>query len=34
MMFINVGDVALHLRDSGTGIPVTPLNGWPDHGEL
>ena len=28
------GDVTLHVRDSGSGIPVVLLHGWPDTGDL
>ena len=33
-MNIEVGDVTLHVRDSGDGEPVILLHGWPDTGEL
>jgi pimeloyl-ACP methyl ester carboxylesterase len=31
---IDVGDVTLHVRDSGHGTPVVLLHGWPDTGDL
>jgi pimeloyl-ACP methyl ester carboxylesterase len=31
---IDIGDVALHVRDSGEGTPVVLLHGWPDTGDL
>jgi pimeloyl-ACP methyl ester carboxylesterase len=31
---IDLADVTLHVRDSGTGEPVVLLHGWPDTGEL
>jgi pimeloyl-ACP methyl ester carboxylesterase len=34
MMFVNVDDVTLHVRDTGTGTPVVLLHGWPDDGGL
>lgn len=33
-MTIQIGDVALHVRDSGEGTPVVLLPGWPDTGEI
>jgi pimeloyl-ACP methyl ester carboxylesterase len=33
-MIIDVGGVALHVRDTGTGEPVVLLHGWPDDGDL
>jgi pimeloyl-ACP methyl ester carboxylesterase len=33
-MTISIGDVTLHVRDTGTGSPVVLLHGWPDTGEL
>ena len=33
-MNIDLGDVTLHVRDTGTGIPVVLLHGWPDTGDL
>jgi pimeloyl-ACP methyl ester carboxylesterase len=33
-MNIEVGDITLHVRDSGDGEPVILLHGWPDTGEL
>jgi pimeloyl-ACP methyl ester carboxylesterase len=33
-MNVHLGDVTLHVRDSGTGIPVVLLHGWPDTGDL
>ena len=33
-MYVTVGDVPLHVRDTGTGAPVVLLHGWPDDGEL
>ena len=33
-MEIEIGDVALHVRDSGEGTPVVLLHGWPDTGDL
>jgi pimeloyl-ACP methyl ester carboxylesterase len=33
-MSISVGDVTLHVRDTGTGTPVVLLHGWPDTGDL
>ena len=33
-MFVTVGDVPLHVRDTGTGAPVVLLHGWPDDGKL
>jgi pimeloyl-ACP methyl ester carboxylesterase len=33
-MSIEIGDIALHVRDSGEGMPVVLLHGWPDTGEL
>jgi pimeloyl-ACP methyl ester carboxylesterase len=31
---IGIGDVPLHVRDTGEGTPVVLLHGWPDTGEL
>jgi pimeloyl-ACP methyl ester carboxylesterase len=31
---VELGNVTLHVRDSGTGEPVVLLHGWPDTGEL
>jgi pimeloyl-ACP methyl ester carboxylesterase len=31
---IDIGDVTLHVRDTGTGEPVVLLHGWPDTGDL
>jgi pimeloyl-ACP methyl ester carboxylesterase len=31
---VEIGDVALHVRDSGEGTPVVLLHGWPDSGDL
>jgi pimeloyl-ACP methyl ester carboxylesterase len=31
---IEIGDVSLHVRDTGEGTPVVLLHGWPDSGEL
>jgi pimeloyl-ACP methyl ester carboxylesterase len=31
---IAIGDVILHVRDTGEGTPVVLLHGWPDSGEL
>jgi pimeloyl-ACP methyl ester carboxylesterase len=33
-MDIKLGDVTLHIRDTGAGAPVLLLHGWPDTGEL
>ena len=33
-MNIDLGDVTLHVRDQGSGIPVVLLHGWPDTGDL
>ncbi len=33
-MNVDVGDVTLHVRDSGSGTPVVLLHGWPDTGDL
>jgi pimeloyl-ACP methyl ester carboxylesterase len=33
-MNIDLGDVTLYVRDSGSGIPVVLLHGWPDTGDL
>jgi pimeloyl-ACP methyl ester carboxylesterase len=33
-MIVEIGDVALHVRDTGEGTPVVLLHGWPDTGEL
>jgi len=33
-MTVQIGDVTLHVRDTGTGTPVVLLHGWPDDGEL
>ncbi len=33
-MTISIGDVALHVRDTGTGSPVVLMHGWPDTNEL
>jgi pimeloyl-ACP methyl ester carboxylesterase len=32
-VFINVNDVTLKVRDTGTGEPVVLLHGWPDTGD-
>ena len=29
-MDINLGDITLHVRDTGSGVPVLLLHGWPD----
>jgi pimeloyl-ACP methyl ester carboxylesterase len=31
---IEIGDVRLHVRDTGQGTPVVLLHGWPDTGDL
>jgi pimeloyl-ACP methyl ester carboxylesterase len=33
-MNVDLGDVTLHVRDSGSGTPVVLLHGWPDDGCL
>jgi pimeloyl-ACP methyl ester carboxylesterase len=33
-MDVDLGDITLHVRDQGTGIPVVLLHGWPDTGDL
>ena len=33
-MDINLGDITLHVRDTGSGTPVVLLHGWPDTGDL
>jgi pimeloyl-ACP methyl ester carboxylesterase len=33
-MTIDLGDVTLHVRDTGSGTPVVLLHGWPDTGDL
>jgi pimeloyl-ACP methyl ester carboxylesterase len=33
-MTVEIGDVTLHVRDTGEGTPVVLLHGWPDTGEL
>jgi pimeloyl-ACP methyl ester carboxylesterase len=33
-MTVRIGDVDLHVRDSGEGTPVVLLHGWPDTGDL
>lgn len=33
-MNVDLGDVTLHVRDSGSGTPVVLLHGWPDTGDL
>jgi pimeloyl-ACP methyl ester carboxylesterase len=33
-MNVEVGDVTLHVRDTGSGTPVVLLHGWPDTGDL
>jgi pimeloyl-ACP methyl ester carboxylesterase len=33
-MTIQIGDVNLHVRDTGEGAPVVLLHGWPDTGDL
>jgi pimeloyl-ACP methyl ester carboxylesterase len=33
-MDISLGDITLHVRDSGSGTPVVLLHGWPDTGDL
>src|SRR5690349_19270673 len=33
-MNVDLGDVTLHVRDSGSGTPVVLLHGWPDDGDL
>jgi pimeloyl-ACP methyl ester carboxylesterase len=33
-MFIELGDVTLHVRDGDAGEPVVLLHGWPDTGDL
>jgi pimeloyl-ACP methyl ester carboxylesterase len=34
MMNIDLEDITIHVCDTGTGIPVVLLHGWPDTGEL
>jgi pimeloyl-ACP methyl ester carboxylesterase len=31
---VDLGDVTLHVRDSGSGTPVVLLHGWPDTGDV
>jgi pimeloyl-ACP methyl ester carboxylesterase len=33
-MTIRIGDLSLHVRDTGEGVPVVLLHGWPDTGDL
>jgi len=33
-MDINLGDITLHVRDTGSGVPVLLLHGWPDTCDL
>jgi pimeloyl-ACP methyl ester carboxylesterase len=33
-MNVNLGEVTLHVRDVGSGVPVVLLHGWPDTGDL
>jgi pimeloyl-ACP methyl ester carboxylesterase len=33
-MNINVNDISLYVRDTGSGVPVVLLHGWPDTGDL
>ncbi|WP_433364777.1 alpha/beta fold hydrolase [Actinoplanes sp. CA-142083] len=33
-MDINVNDITLYVRDTGSGVPVVLLHGWPDTGDL
>ena len=33
-MNIDLDDVTLHVRDTGAGVPVVLLHGWPDTGDL
>ncbi|GAA3347250.1 alpha/beta fold hydrolase [Amorphoplanes nipponensis] len=33
-MDITVGDITLRVRDTGSGVPVMLLHGWPDTGDL
>ena len=33
-MDIDLDDVTLHVRDTGSGVPVVLLHGWPDTGDL
>jgi len=33
-MDISLGDITLHVRDTGSGTPVVLLHGWPDTGDL
>jgi pimeloyl-ACP methyl ester carboxylesterase len=33
-MNVDLGDVTLHVRDTGSGIPVVLMHGWPDTGDL
>src|SRR3954447_16297698 len=33
-MDIDVGTITLHVRDTGSGVPVLLLHGWPDTGDL
>src|SRR5690348_1802763 len=33
-MNIDLRDITIHVRDTGTGTPVVLLHGWPDTGEL
>ncbi|MFF5294347.1 alpha/beta fold hydrolase [Paractinoplanes globisporus] len=31
---ININDISLYVRDTGSGVPVVLLHGWPDTGDL
>jgi pimeloyl-ACP methyl ester carboxylesterase len=33
-MYVKISDVSLHVRDTGDGMPVVLLHGWPDTGDL
>jgi pimeloyl-ACP methyl ester carboxylesterase len=33
-MDIDLGDITVHVRDTGSGTPVVLLHGWPDTGDL
>ncbi|MFI5895928.1 alpha/beta fold hydrolase [Actinoplanes sp. NPDC051513] len=33
-MDIELNDITLHVRDTGSGVPVVLLHGWPDTGDL
>jgi pimeloyl-ACP methyl ester carboxylesterase len=33
-MDIDLNDITLHVRDTGSGVPVILLHGWPDTGDL